>query len=72
MNISAEYCGMDYYGKDVAPTVLNCFGKSYPLSSGYFHTQKTFCGFFSRHEAEKPSKLLNPPQWGCESAPGRI
>lgn len=42
MNISAESCGTDFYGKDVAPKVLNCFGKSYPLSSGILPHRKDF------------------------------
>lgn len=28
LNIYGEFCGVGYYGKDVAPTVLNCFAKS--------------------------------------------
>lgn len=36
---------MDYYGKDVAPTVLNCFGKSYSLSSGILLHTKDFLFF---------------------------
>jgi len=46
LNTSTESCGTDYYAKGVAPTVLNCFGKSYPLCSRILPHTKEFCFFF--------------------------